>query len=92
MPRACRKAIPVPGTLAVIAGPCGPIVARRGPTPTDVERPRGERVIRTPGRGLNDFLKRQPIAYLHIVFICHAERLGPPDGAQYGGRWFVRVR
>ena len=55
----CRKDKPVPGMRAVTAGPRGPSVARNGPTPTDVETPLGERVMRTPGNGLNDFRKRQ---------------------------------
>src|SRR5262245_61358986 len=58
--RLWRYEIPLPGILVVTAAPVVPAVNRNGPTPYDVLTPRGDRVSRTPGRGLKLLRNLQP--------------------------------
>lgn len=53
--------MPAPGIFVDDEVPLELNVVLNGPIPTEVEIPLGDRVILTPGRGLNDFRKRHSI-------------------------------
>jgi hypothetical protein len=70
-PKLWRYEMPVPGSDAVPTKPRGPKFNVTGAPPMLALNPLRERLSRTPGITLNDFLKRQDISVQRLALLNH---------------------